>query len=285
MEKLLKISDLVEMTGFSKTTIHFYTREGILSKPIKTARTMAYYTNQHVDELKQISKLKEAGYPIGFIKKMIRKNTESPEGSEVEEDRIKIETAILKEASKSFANEGYAETNIALVADRAGVDMGTMLSIFKDKETLFDTCVDWTIKSLFAEIWEKVQDEPHPFERVYRSGEILLESNPDFTKLLHQLDHLAQTDKNFANKRKEALDLTIMLIKNNLSTAMEFGQLGPFDIEILCYFLIGVLEGGARLLEINESYSARDYFKTMLETYLFVGTESVQNYINKKISE
>lgn len=285
MEKLLKIADLVEMTGFSKTTIHYYTREGILSKPIKTARTMAYYTKQHVDELKQISKLKDAGYPIGFIKKMIRENTKASEGLEAEEDRIITEENILKEASKSFANDGYSETNVASVADRAEVDVGTLLSYFAGKEALFFECVEWTTKSLFAEIWDKVQDEQHPFERVYKSGEILLEHNPDFPKLLHQLDHLAQKDRNFAKKRGEVMDLTIMLIKNNLSTAMEFGQLGPFDIEILCHFLIGVVEGGARLLDMNEGYSAREYFRTILETYLYAGIPAVQDYIKKKTSE
>lgn len=285
MEKLLKIADLVEMTGFSKTTIHFYTREGILSKPIKTARTMAYYTSQHVDELKQISKLKDAGYPIGFIKRMIRENAGASEGSEEEEDRARTEEAILREASRIFASDGYSETNIAAIADRAGVDVGTLLSYFAGKEALFFECVEWTIKTLFAEIWEKVQDEEHPFERVYKSGEILLEHNPDFPKLLHQLDHLAQKDKKSAKKREEVMDLTIMLIKNNLSIAMEFGQLGPFDIEILCHFLIGAVEGGARLLDMKEGYSARDYFRTMLETYLYAGIPAVQDYIKKKINE
>lgn len=285
MEKLLKIADLVEKTGFSKTTIHFYTREGILSKPIKTARTMAYYTQQHVDELRQISKLKDAGYPIGFIKKMVRENAGATEGLGVEEERVRTEEAILKAASESFAREGYSESNIASIADLAGVDVGTLLSFFADKESLFDKSVDWTIKTLFAEIWEKVQDEPDLFERVYKSGRILLEHNPDFPKLLHQLDHLAQRSQSFAKKRKEAMDLTIMLIKNNLSLAMEFGQLGPFDIEILCHFLIGAMEGGARLLDMNKSLSADDYFRTMLETYLFAGSSTVQNYIRNKISK
>lgn len=285
MEKLLKIADLVEITGFSKTTIHYYTREGILSKPIKTARTMAYYTSQHVEELKQISKLKDAGYPIGFIRRMLQENNIGSAGSKMEEETIKTETAILKEASKSFSNEGYPETNIASIAERAGVDISTLLSLFADKETLFDKCVDWTIKSLFAEIWNKVQDEPDLFERVYKSGVILLESYPDFPKLLHQLDHLAQKSKKFAKKRKEAMDLTIMLIKNNLSLAMESGLLAPFDIELLCYFLIGVTEGGARLLDMDKTYSAEDYLKTMLETYRFAGSPFVTNYIDMKINK
>lgn len=55
----IKISELSRRTGVSKQTIHFYTREGLLPPPIKTAPSMAYYDKSHIDALKRIKRLQE----------------------------------------------------------------------------------------------------------------------------------------------------------------------------------------------------------------------------------
>jgi DNA-binding transcriptional MerR regulator len=56
-KKLLKISKLSELTGVARDAIHFYIKEGILPKPIKTKKNMAYYDEGYVEKIKLIKKI------------------------------------------------------------------------------------------------------------------------------------------------------------------------------------------------------------------------------------
>ena len=66
----LKISDLEKISGIGRSTIHYYLREGLLSPPRRTGRTMAYYHAGHVEELRRIRELQEEGYPLAIIREM-----------------------------------------------------------------------------------------------------------------------------------------------------------------------------------------------------------------------
>lgn len=66
---LIKMGELVEVSGVTKQTIHFYLREGLLSPPVKTSRNMAYYDHRHVEEIRLIKELQEKRYyPLAIIK-------------------------------------------------------------------------------------------------------------------------------------------------------------------------------------------------------------------------
>ncbi len=66
----LKISDLERITGVGRSTIHYYLREGLLTPPRRTGKTMAYYDAGHVEELRRIRDLQEEGYPLTLIREM-----------------------------------------------------------------------------------------------------------------------------------------------------------------------------------------------------------------------
>ncbi|SMC40875.1 MerR family transcriptional regulator [Papillibacter cinnamivorans] len=59
---------LEELTGFSRTMINFYIKEGLLPPPEKSAKNMAYYGENFIEKLRLIQKLKEAGLPLSQIK-------------------------------------------------------------------------------------------------------------------------------------------------------------------------------------------------------------------------
>lgn len=70
----MKISELMDRTGVSKETIHYYIREGVLQKPRKTGKNTADYSQTHVDQIKTIKSLRENYFlPIPVIKKLIKK--------------------------------------------------------------------------------------------------------------------------------------------------------------------------------------------------------------------
>src|SRR5882724_5286253 len=69
----IKIAELARRSGTSKETIHFYLREGLLRKPKKTSRNMAYYDESHIEQLKLIKRLRTESYlPLHIIKKVLK---------------------------------------------------------------------------------------------------------------------------------------------------------------------------------------------------------------------
>jgi DNA-binding transcriptional MerR regulator len=67
----IPMRELEKLTEFSRATINFYIREGILPTPHKSARNMAYYDEDFIQKLERIKKLKKSGFSLGQIKQFI----------------------------------------------------------------------------------------------------------------------------------------------------------------------------------------------------------------------
>lgn len=68
----MKMNELVRRTGVRKATIHFYISQGLLPKPRKTERNMAYYDETYVDRIALIKELQVRWFlPLNIIKDVI----------------------------------------------------------------------------------------------------------------------------------------------------------------------------------------------------------------------
>ena len=73
------MKDLVRETGLSRETIHFYISTGLVPAGIKTSRTTAEYTPDHVKRLLTIRRLREEQYlPLRVVKALVTGETSSP---------------------------------------------------------------------------------------------------------------------------------------------------------------------------------------------------------------
>jgi DNA-binding transcriptional MerR regulator len=78
--RLLKIRDLVQHTGVSKETVHFYIREGLLPKPPKRGRNTAEYDDKYVERIRFIKELQDRHFlPLAVIKNILKKQKKSSE--------------------------------------------------------------------------------------------------------------------------------------------------------------------------------------------------------------
>ncbi len=72
-ENLMKASELAKCTGVQRGTIQFYIREGLLPKPKKSSRNMAYYDESYIERIKLIKELQEKRFlPLSVIKKILK---------------------------------------------------------------------------------------------------------------------------------------------------------------------------------------------------------------------
>ncbi len=66
------MAELSSRSGVPRETIHFYLREGLLPRPRKGGRTVAYYGEEHLDRLRIIRRLREEKYlPLAVIRRLL----------------------------------------------------------------------------------------------------------------------------------------------------------------------------------------------------------------------
>ena len=89
--KLYRITEIEEISGVSRRTIHFYLQTQLLHPPLKTGKTMAYYDDSHLNKLKYINDEKSKGESLSSIQNQINeieKNGEYPFGKPVTDTSI-----------------------------------------------------------------------------------------------------------------------------------------------------------------------------------------------------
>ena len=99
--ELLKIGELAERAGVSAGTVRHYLREGLLPKPVKTSRNMAYYPADHVQRIALIRRLQEERFmPLRVIRAMLEEQPERVHALIEFEDRI-LERALASAEERS----------------------------------------------------------------------------------------------------------------------------------------------------------------------------------------
>jgi DNA-binding transcriptional MerR regulator len=68
----LRMREVMKRTGLSRQAIHFYIEAELVPPPTKTGRTMAYYSEAHVERILLIKKLQEEHFlPLKAIRAML----------------------------------------------------------------------------------------------------------------------------------------------------------------------------------------------------------------------
>ncbi len=100
-ERLLRMGELAEASGVPSATIKHYLREGLLPKPVKTSRNMAWYSPDYVERIKLIKRLQEERYmPLKVIKRVLKSEPDQVEA------RLKLEDTLLARSQQLLGGRG-----------------------------------------------------------------------------------------------------------------------------------------------------------------------------------
>ena len=96
---------------------------------------------------------------------------------------------ILCAALHIFAEHGFAETDVQLIADRVGIGKGTVYRHFGNKEALFIACAQYSRQWLTCQVNRAADQESDPLEQL-RSGMYafirFFDAHPQVVELLIQ---------------------------------------------------------------------------------------------------
>jgi DNA-binding transcriptional MerR regulator len=165
-KRLLKMQQLSHATGVSGGTIRYYVQKGILPKPLKTHRNMAYYDESYIERIRAIKDLQKKRFlPLSVIKMIVGAQGPALNGEQRqllrEMDRPLFEDSLLGDDAQPMSREELCE--------RTGVEpkqiqaLESMGMIETDAEGRFDPeCVQ--IVEILSEIKEIGLNEELDFQ-------------------------------------------------------------------------------------------------------------------------
>ena len=149
--------------------------------------------------------------------------------------RLDRELQILDVAAAEFGATGYAATNLAVIADKAGISKPLIYNYFTSKEGLFTACLDRAGAVLADEIERIAREDTTGIERGLRTLDgvfAVLETNPHFWKLF--FDGSAPTTGAIGESTAHYKDRITKLAEEGVTELMTMnGNSEPLDISAM----------------------------------------------------
>ena len=103
-KQAFKMAELVRRTGLKKETIHFYISNGLLPRPPKTERNVAYYDESYVERIRQIKELQLKYFlPLRVIKEILPQTNARMSTAEMDLLRVGISGLLqLQELRRTY---------------------------------------------------------------------------------------------------------------------------------------------------------------------------------------
>ncbi|HEY6561938.1 MAG TPA: MerR family transcriptional regulator [Polyangiaceae bacterium] len=119
--KRMRMAELAQASGVSRDTIHYYLREGLLPRPVKGGKTVAYYDEAHLERLRLIRRFREEKYlPVAVIRRLL---DSGPKGAQ---DRDLDTLADVLSIDPTLAREGATPELLDEETTRVALGLGLL---------------------------------------------------------------------------------------------------------------------------------------------------------------
>lgn len=271
MSRKLTIGELERVSGLKRTTIYFYTRQGILPRAQKGGRGI--YGERHVRTLAEVVRLKSEGMSLDEIRVRIDEYLQSLPSEDVDlvaEQRAETQSAILETALRHFVKHGFRTTRVIDIIHELGLPPLIFYRYFPTKRQLFLDTVYMFAEVMVEHIEPALAGEEDFFKRRLLRAHGFLGLYSMFPDMLTFIKAEAMSHK---NESEIALRRTYeRLLRPNVSDLTELmrrsGRPSTHDAEMIAYALMGVLEDTAMRLSWDRKYSVADYYWVNLQATL-----------------
>jgi AcrR family transcriptional regulator len=249
----------------SRSTIYFYVRAGLLPPAQKSSPTRALYTDDHVELLDEIRRLKQDGLDIKAIHEQVRHRVHS--ASQNGEDLVarqgeQTRRAILRTAALEFARNGYRQTRIADIIAELGITPQVLYSHFPTKRDLFAAAYRESLDFSMNIIEPRLDDEDdlavHLLWRMV--GDYALQGlNPD---LLYLSREAAHDDPETTRELRRAHEHVLSGQGEELTALREGLDGPPVSDELVNYALYGAFQTMRLRASWDDRFSRSDVMWT-----------------------
>jgi AcrR family transcriptional regulator len=281
-QRLYRIAEIEKITDVPRRRIHFYIQSGLLNKPLKTGKTMAYYDDSHIRQLEVIKKARQRGESLFSVKDLVkdippvseRKVSDYYTADVGEEDETRPDVVrkkargrnsertrerILSVGCEMFRKNGYKNTRLNDLTRELDIGKGTFYFYFSDKKELFLECVPRIFEEMFSSGWDDIRKLYNPVERLEKRFQLAVNALDEFCTILQLAkEAMADTDP----KLKELGEKTYLSIRHPLESdikkAITRGIFQPVNPEMMASLMIAVVENIYYMRDVNGSLSMDD---------------------------
>ncbi|HSV96246.1 MAG TPA: TetR/AcrR family transcriptional regulator [Spirochaetota bacterium] len=178
---------------------------------------------------------------------------------------------IIKISTVEFAEKGFNGANVNVIANKAGISIGSMYNYFSSKEHLFLTIVDEGYKLLeeaFAGADLANGDIFQKLETIIRVAQRHSRSHPQFVQLYQDIttESLAHLSARLSRKIE---NISAVFYRNYLMEAKAQGLVDPaIDVRVASYCIDNII------VLMQFSYTS-EYYKERLLT--FIGEDALED--------
>ncbi len=151
MVPVFTLRELESASGEPRSTIYYYLGRGLLPKPQKTASGRSLYTEEHLNLLREIAKLRSARLSLFEIERELHHKVAQADEMEVDlvaQEHERTHNRILAVAADEFFAKSYKDTHVNDIIQRLGITVSVFYAHFPSKHALLGECVvalvDWS---------------------------------------------------------------------------------------------------------------------------------------------
>jgi AcrR family transcriptional regulator len=257
----MTMSELTRVTGIPASTIRFYLREGLIPQPLRKGKTRAYYNKEHVLQLRKLKNLRvKSKLSIEEIKNAhgVFPTTTGENGSDRSSTSDR-KADIITAAIELFRTNGFDNTSINDIAERASISKGTFYKHFSDKEELFFECADRVFYNIDND-FKEVLNERNIMNRFKLRASLFIKTHKHMIDMLNLArGAYATVPSRKKQKLKQIINNLIVPIKNDLDEGVKQGLFKKMDTDTMAHMLMGASEYGVYYLE-GKNEAAVDRF-------------------------
>lgn len=242
----LRMSELSALAGLPPTTIRYYLRLGLLRPPLRTSKTMSYYSVEHLDRLREITRLKDQGYTVRGLAahlSVVPADTgldvhTPPAASDIHSSK---RAAIVAAGVGRFVAHGYDATTIDDIVSAAGVGKAAFYRYFPRKADLLSACLSRVVdEAVRSDVLPRTAD---PVARIWDRALSVSRILQGVQSLLDVSRKVAVTD---AGRNQAALDSALSRIltpiESDLRVARDAGFSAAVDPHVQAALLLGAAQ-------------------------------------------
>lgn len=271
--KGMTISELEQLSGFNRSTIHYYVQIGLLDQPYKSGQTMAYYDKGHLRRLEEIQKIKIdylktakiTRVPLDLIKQRlkgknggqdIKRQQQGPPAKPRDRKKIRKKEDIIEAALRLYASRGFYRTNVRDIAREAQITAPTFYHYFNDKRELFVEAIEYVIRKFRRDLIPALKNEKDVTRRSVIRFRAFYDNYPRIGEILNQLRAgVAINDQWAKGKLKKVYGELTEGITEGIQSAIDLGYIRDMNPELLALFFITLDETAFNWASMHENES------------------------------
>ncbi len=196
----------------------------------------------------------------------VKRGTSSAGGNSVLHRRRKFVTA----ATELFSNNGFHETTVKEIAEKAGASPGLIYNYVRDKEELLLLAIMEVLESYKKEIPRAVRDNNDPilrFSAALTAYIKVVADKPKATLLAYRYTAILPSE--MRNKIKEMEVETNQIISDCIAACITAGYFRKINVEFISYRVVLLAHGWAlKSWRLGKLHGVEEYIDGNLDLFL-----------------